>query len=404
METKIFSAALLIDGTGSSPIKDPYIVVRDGVIQEIASGEPSEALTQGAERLDMPEATIIPGLIDAHVHLGMGMSLPNWAQISADPVRLALVVARNAGVSLRAGVTTVADCGVRYGVTIQVRDAIAQGAIPGSRIWSCGAWLTVTNGHGYFWTQWGLDSADELRKGVREMVWQGADFIKIMASGGSTQGSTTNRRRAQYSVAELRAAVEDAHRLNKRVHCHVNAAEAMRHCIEAGVDVVEHCNWLGVAEGTIDYDEEAAKVGGRNGLYAGINVNKVFEPLSAHDGAAQDWGALTRWDLMRRMQEAGVRIFIDTDAEGAGFGMLPHYMARMVAEDKAGAMEVIEMATRIPAEAMGVADTLGSLEKGKRADMVFLPQNPLLDMDAVTRPLLVVKEGGVVVQNNVLIS
>ena len=139
------------------------------------------------------------------------------------------------------------------------------------------------------------------------------------------------------------------------------------------------------------------------GLYAGVNCSKVFEPLSERDGSAQDWGRMTRWDLMRSMQEVGVRIFIDTDAGGKGLDSLPQYMPRMVEEEKASAMEVIEMTTRIPAEAMGVADAIGSLQKGKQADMVFLPRNPLLDMTAVTSPLVVVKGGRVVDQNSTMI-
>lgn len=399
MTRTIFTAKLLIDGTGSSPIRDPYILVEDGRIQEIGSGGLPEAWARDAARVDMPEATIIPGLVDAHVHLALATHLPNWPEINADPARMALLTAQNARETLRAGVTTVGDCGARYAITIPVRDAIAGGQVTGSRLWACGAWLTVTNGHGYFWTQWGLDNADELRKGVRQMVWQGADFIKIMASGGTTQGAKTNRRRAQYSAEELRIAVEDAHRLGKRVHCHVNATEAMRYCIEAGVDVVEHCNWLGVEEGTIEFDENAARLGGRKGMFAGINCDKAFVPLSSHDGYAQDWGQMTRWDLMRRMQAAGMHIFIDTDATGQGLDALPKLMQRMVDEDKANAMEIIEMTTLIPARAMGLGDRIGSLVRGKMADMLFLPANPLVDISAVTRPLAVVKEGTIVVRD-----
>lgn len=399
MEKTVFTAALLVDGTGRGPIKDPYVVVEDGTIHEIGSGKPPERLAEKAKTIDIPGATIIPGLVDAHVHLAINLQLPEWPQIEDDPVRLALLAAKGTQVSLAAGVTTVGDCGARYGVTIPVRDAIANGQLPGSRVWACGPWLTVTNGHGYFWTRWGLDTADELRKAIRKVVWDGADFVKIMASGGSTRGETTNRRRAQYSAEELRAAVQDAHRLNKRVHCHINATEAMRNCIEAGVDVLEHCNWLGMKDGTIEYDEEAAKLAGRKGLFAGTNCPGPFTPLMARDGYAQDWGDMTRWDLMRRMQDAGVQIFFNTDAVGEGLDMLPRYMDRMVTEGKATAMEVIEMATLVPAKAMGLGDRIGSLEVNKLADMVFVAENPLVDMSTVVEPLVVVKEGVIVVQD-----
>lgn len=399
MARRVFLGTLLIDGMGKRPIRNPYIVVDDGIIQEIGSGRPPEELLEDAELIDMSDATILPGLVDAHLHLALADFRPDWPEIDADPVRMALLAAQNAQLTLAAGVTTVGDCGARYGITIQLRDAIASGQIPGSRVWACGPFLTVTNGHGYAWTRWGLDTADELRKGIRKVVWDGADFVKIMASGGSHWGPKNNRRRAQYTTDELRAAVEDAHRLNRRVHCHVNATEAMRSCIAAGVDVLEHCNWLGVEEGTIEYDHRAARLAGEKGLFAGMNCGNGFVPLVSRDGRGQDWGEMTRWDLMRRMQEAGVRIFIDTDAIGQGFDMLPKYMARMVDEGRANAMEVIEMTTLIPAQAMGLADTIGSVQKGKLADMLFVARNPLEDMSTVVTPLAVVKEGEVVVRD-----
>ncbi len=398
MAKKLFTAKLLIDGTGGPPIKKPYIVVDDGIIQEVGSGRPPEFLIEGAEPTEMATATIIPGIIDAHVHLALGRSLPETEEPEKHGARVAMLAARNARIALVAGVTTVADCGSRFGVAIQVRDSIAKGEVPGARIWACGPYLTTTCGHGYARVKSGLDNAHELCKGIREVVWDGADFIKIMASGGSGT-PIANRRRAQYSAEELRIAVQDAHRLNRQVHCHVNAAEAMRNCIEAGVDVLEHCNWLGVEEGTIDYDDDAARLAGRKGLFAGINCPAPFIPLVSRDGAAQDWGEMTRWDLGCRMQDAGVRVFINTDAVEEGLDMLPKYMQRMVEEDKASATEVIQMTTLIPAQAMGLADRLGSVENGKLADMVFVAENPLVDMSTVTSPLVVVKEGEIVAED-----
>ena len=133
---RIFSAKSLIDGTPLVPVADPYIVVEDGTVQQIGSGRLLEALTEGAELIDMPDATIIPGLVEAHVHLAMALHLPEWPDIDADPTRMAFLAARNARIALAAGVTTVGGCGARYGITIQLRDAIARGEVIGSRVWA----------------------------------------------------------------------------------------------------------------------------------------------------------------------------------------------------------------------------------------------------------------------------
>lgn len=403
MSRMIFSAGLLVDGTARGPVRNPFIVVNNGTIEGIYSGTPPEPLLQGAELLDLPDATIIPGIIDAHVHLALGLHLPEWPQISSDPVRLSLLAGENARKALVAGSTTVADCGTRYGVTIPLRDAIASGQTPGARIWAAGPWLTVTNGHGYFWDQWGLDTAFELRQGVRKVVRDGADFIKIMASGGHTHGQTTNTRRAQYSASELRFAVEDAHRLNKRVRCHCHATEAIRHCVEAGVDVIEHFTWLGVEQGTIEYDDQLAILAAQKGVFASITCRNMLDRLADRHGEAQNWGDTVNWELVRRIREAGVHTFIHSDAIGQGLDVIPHYMARLVDEDKASAADVIQMATLIPARALGLADRIGSIENGKLADMVFVAANPLVNMSTLKAPLVVVKEGRVAARDGSII-
>jgi len=353
----------------------------------------------------MPSATLIPGLVDAHVHLALALHLPEWDSIEADPVRLAFIAAHNSRLALAAGITTLADCGSRFGVAIAVRDAVNRGDVLGPRILSCGPWLTVTNGHGYFWTRWGLDNADQLRTGVRQVVWQGADFVKIMASGGGTRGTTTNRRRAQYSADELRLGVEDAHRLGKRVVCHINATEAMQNCVEAGVDVLDHCLWLGSRDGIIEFDNLAAERAAKKGLFAGMNCSAVFRRLADRDGTAQAWGTDTTWILHRRMQAAGVTIYVNTDAGGASFergDLLPSYMVRMVNEQLATSHEVIQMVTSIPAKALGVSDEIGSLETGKQADMLILEANPLEKMATIMNPLAVIRGGKVVVEGGLV--
>lgn len=397
----LYTAKWLVDGTGRQAVRDPYVIVNEGRIVEVGAGRPPEGVSPDAQVVDYGDATLLPGLVDGHLHLALALPRDDWPEIKDDPARLAMAAAHGARETLRAGVTTVADCGGRHGVTIALRDAIAEGGLVGSRVWACGTWLTITNGHGYFWTEWGLDSAEALRRGVRRMVWEGADFIKIMASGGTTHGQKTNRRRAQYSVEELRVAVEDAHRLNKRVTCHVNATEAMRVCIEAGVDVVEHCNWLGDKVGTVEYIDWIARLGAEKGISAGINA--PFARLADLDGRAEDWGDTLRWELMRRMQAAGMRVFVNTDAIGRDWAALRRVMVRMVDEGLADAAEAIELVTSAPASALGLEDEIGSLAPGRLADLLVVPGNLLRDFSALERPLAVIKEGRVVVRDGQIV-
>ncbi len=394
---RIFTGELLIDGTGADPIPEPVIIVEDGRISAIGSKEEIPLPQEEMGSVEALGGTILPGLIDGHVHIASGgADDPEWDKIKDSNERLILWCVRNAQLALAAGITTLRDCGARHGITIPLRDGIEAGYSSGPRLWVCGPYLTTTCGHGHHRAGWEVDSAHELRKAVRTWIKEGADFIKIMATGGSMT-PISNRRRAQFSVEELRLAVEDAHRLQRRVAVHVNATEGIRNSVEAGVDTLEHCNWLGEEEGTIEYDEKVALKMAEKGQYVGLNMEAAFTPLVARDGSYQDWGEQTRWDLMRRMQRLGVKVFLTTDFFGRRVSELPILLERMVKEGKASAMEVIEMSTRTPAEALGLEKDIGTLQVGKLADMIFLEGNPLEDIGALSRVAGVVKGGEVVV-------
>ena len=286
-------------------------------------------------------------------------------------------------------------------VTYHLRDAIEAGLIAGPRLRIAGPPLTTTAGHCWFF---GLEAnnADELRHSVRRVVAQGSDFIKIMATGGSLS-PRSNRRRAQYSVAELRAAVEDAHRLGKRVVVHANATEGIRNAVEAEVDVIAHCNWLGVDEGTLEYDESTAAAMLAAGISVDLNIAAVFLPLAERDGWAQDWGTQTRWDIIRRMQTLGIRVYLSSDAIGLGDVRFVDQLVRMVEQNRATASEIISMITRLPSQAMGLGDETGTVRPGMRADLVLLDANPLEDIRALRSPDSVIRAGKTVVSQGKLL-
>jgi imidazolonepropionase-like amidohydrolase len=223
-----------------------------------------------------------------------------------------------------------------------------------------------------------------------------------MASGG-TLTPMSNRRRAQYSAEELTVAVHDAHRLNKRVAVHGNATEGIRNAVKAGVDSIAHCNWLGIEEGTIEFDETVVAEMAEKKIYIDLNMDAAISPLVSRDGRAQDWGDKTRWDLMKIMQKAGVNVYLTTDVIGPSEGEFTDLLVRMVAEGKATARELIPLVTRAPARALGIDDRVGTVEPGKIADLILLDGDPLEDIYALKHIQAVYRSGTACMRNGKLV-
>jgi len=396
----IVTSARLIDGTGSEPIPDAVVVIENGVISEVGSAADSRsrARESSVEVIDGGNRTILPGYIDGHVHLfldsdGKSLAYRDW-EYEETSLLWGLHWAQKA---LDNGITTLADCGAKGDLGFILKEMLRSSLVVGPDLLVSGPALTTTAGHGYHIIGWEVDSVDELRGAVRRLAKQGADFIKIMATGGFLT-PVSNRRRAQYSVRELEAVVEDAHRLRRKVRAHAHATEGIRSCVRAGVDAIAHCNWLGEKEGTIDYDEDTVQEMVEKGLYVDMNTGGVFRTLASRDGGAQDWGIATRWDLIRRMREAGVKVFLSTDGMGDRVPTLPENLVKMVQEAKASVQEVVAMTTSIAAEGLGIADEVGSIEEGKTADLILVDGNPLDDAAALARVDIVMKRGKVVVR------
>ena len=229
----LVEADRLYDGSGAAPIEAAGVLVGGGRIEAIVRRAELASELSGIERVRYEGCTLLPGLIDCHVHLVFSGSRAPLVDLQREDDQALLVRAvHNAQVALRAGVTTVKDLGARAGVSLALRDAIARGVLPGARILAAGPPLTTTGGHCY-WLGGEADTADELRSAVRRLHREGVDLIKVMASGGRmTAGS--NVCAAQFTEQEIRAVVDEARRLNKTVAAHGHGAAGIAVATLAG--------------------------------------------------------------------------------------------------------------------------------------------------------------------------
>ncbi|MGE4248726.1 MAG: amidohydrolase family protein [Parvibaculaceae bacterium] len=387
----IIDAGAVLDGTGARARPGQSILVVGERIAAIGASQDIRARPDaaGATVVDARDATLLPGLIDGHLHIGWRSAAEIEAERNRD--RLMAWMLGSAHAALLAGITTIRDAGAPLGVTIAFKRALAEGLHTAPRLQTCGPSITTTAGHATFLGET-ADTADELRKWVRRLAAEGVDLIKIMASGGSIDPET-NRRRAQYSEAELRYAVEDAHRLRLPVLAHANATESIRNAVRAGVDVIAHCNWLAPAEGRIEYDARLSDEMAERGVFVDLNIEGGWRPLAEADASAEEWenGPRTRWELLDDMRRRGVKIFFTSDEIGPLVGTFPSLLLK--AHDYLGIAieEVIWRATGLAAEGIGLAHELGTIAPGKRADLLLvsgmLQENPaaLLKVRSVYR-------------------
>lgn len=408
-EWLVVRASRLIDGTAAPPIQQPIVVVRRGMIDAIHAGAaPRGAWPADATELDLTGHTLLPGLIDAHVHLvppGDGTPFEESAR-EPDGVLLATAI-RNAQPALRAGITTLRDCGGMRDTTLELRRAQRLGYAVVPRLHLCRCPITITGGHcWYFGGE--ADGPEEMRRIVRRMVKAGADYIKIMGSGGGTPG--TDSFRPSYTVEELRAVVEEAHRRNRRVGIHCTCAEATWNALAAGADHIEHAMFTADASGGQRFEPDVADaVAQREAqVTATLSVGHfLVEALSAReDSAPEARAALERWrrthdhnvENARRMRQAGVRYVAGTDA---GWRFTPFdglaTELELLRETGASASEAIVAATSAAAAAMGLDGEVGALRAGLRADVIAVAGDPLEDLAALRHPAMVMLGGAVVV-------
>ncbi len=403
----VIRATRLLDGTGAPPLEDPTVVVHDGLIHGVYAGRgPEERWPAGAPILNLTGHTLLPGLIDAHVHLVLpGDGTPFETMVREPDGVLLAIGAFNAQTALRAGITTLRDCGGRRETTLDLRRVQRLGYARIPRLHVCGWPLTVTGGHcWYFGGE--ADGPEELRREVRTLLKAGADYIKIMATGGGTIGTIAWR--PSYSPEELRAAVEEAHRFGRRVGIHSLCGEATRHVLAAGADQIEHANFLVDATGRQQFDPRIADEIARAGTPVTTTLcvgHYVVEALSAReDRTPEEQSQLDRWrrmregnlDNVRRLRGAGARLVAGTDA-GWRFTPFDSLVTEMTLICEAGASPsgAIVAATSGAAEAMGIAGETGALREGMAADIVAVRGDPLADLAILRRPTMVMQAGAI---------
>ena len=397
---------VLVDGTGNEARRNACVVIEDERISFVGSRQELDAAFPNRsdwDEIDGAGASLIPGLIDGHAHLTIeNAGDPSYPGIDAPREAVVLYTLQAAREAMAAGITTLADCGSIGDSLLFVRDSINQGITVGPRILAAGPSITTTAGHGhYLGIEELADNADQIKVAIRKLVFRGVDFIKIMATGGASD-PPTNRYRAQYSEEEMRVAVEDAHRLRKRVVAHVNPTEGIVNSVRAGVDALAHCNWLGSEEGTVEYVPEVAQEAGEKGIFVDLNIFATLVPIAERDGAVSGWegpGEVNyRFDLIRDMERRGCKAYFSSDHMGRNIANWPQRLVQARHRLALDPVEVIFRVTGRAAEGMWLQDEIGTIETGKAADLVLLDGDVADRIEALTDVRAVVRNGREVVQ------
>jgi imidazolonepropionase-like amidohydrolase len=374
MTRLVLRAARLFDG--HIRVDEPTVLVEAGRIAAVEDRRvepPADALV-----LDFGQATLLPGLIDSHVHLAFDGSVDPVRRLLADDdsallLRMRLCAQR----SLAAGVTTVRDLGDRSYLSLALRDWFRQGNEVGPDILASGPPLTVTGGHCHF-LGGECDDEEALRRGVRRRATKGVDVIKVMVTGGiMTAGSSPLT--PQYTVAELAAVVEEAHRFGRSVTAHVHGVAGIERAVEAGVDGLEHCGFW-VADGVRPDQSLIDRIAERQIVVCPTAGILPGTPPPPPPVASRMPGMIAAF---QRMHHAGVRLLAGTDAGVAP--AKPHgataYAVRQLADD-AGlpTVEALKSATSLAAEACGLKGRKGVLAAGADADILAVRGNALEDL------------------------
>jgi imidazolonepropionase-like amidohydrolase len=407
-KTLAVRAGRLFDGTGDSARSDVVIVVEGDRIKAVGPASEVSA-PDGAEVIDLSDATVLPGLIDCHTHLGNRADrFDEINKFKDTPNHSAFAAVLNARKTLEAGFTTVRDLGSRPFLAVDLRDSINEGFLVGPRIVASGPGISITGGHGdlnKYSPQTRVtmfpeerdykiaDGVDQVRHVVRAQLKHGVDVVKIHASGGvMSRGDQPGA--PQFSVEELKVAAEEAHAGGRKIAAHAHGAQGIKNAVVAGIDSVEHGSLI---------DDEGIRLMVARGTWLVSDIynddyllGKAIEfKLPAESIAKEKAIGRTQRENFAKCVKAGVRIAFGTDA-----GIYPHgdnarQFAYMVQFGMTPA-QAIRSATADAAELLGRGDDVGRVAPGRLADLIAVPADPLRDVKALEHVGFVMKGGAVV--------
>jgi imidazolonepropionase-like amidohydrolase len=396
----VITAERIVLGIDATPIDRGVVVVRDDEIQAV--GRQGDVGLPDGPHVRTIEAsagqTVMPGMVDVHTHLIMpGDGTPYQTFMRNSDGVLLMQAARNATTHLHSGVTTLADTGARGSITFTLREGIGLGLMVGPRLVLCGRPITRTGGHCWFLGA-EADGPQAISQAARQLLKEGADIIKVMATGGGTVGSYPHR--PSLRVDELKAAVDEAHANGKKSIAHVSATEGIRRTLDAGFDVIFHAHFY-EADGTLAFQDDLA----RRIADAGVEVNPTLyvngvyvdalrqkaerEGLTAEEQTLLDARSKRyagQMENVGKLAERGVKLVAGSDA---GWGRYPfgdlvtelEQMVRIGLSDS----EAVVAATGRAADALGVGNLVGSLASGKKADILIIDGDPTRDISALRK-------------------
>jgi imidazolonepropionase-like amidohydrolase len=394
----VFTGGRVFDGTGAA-IADADVAVEDGLITEVGAG------LDGDEQVDVTGSTLLPGLFDTHVHV-MYEHIDMWRHLQTPFSYTFYGAIKNLDATIRLGITTVRDAG---GADLGVKRAVEEGIVRGPRLQISLTMLSQTGGHGDGWLPSGfdlgqvypgmpsqvVDGVDEARRKVRELVRNGADVIKIATSGGVLSPTDSPEQRG-FAPDEIEAMVAEATAAGLHVMSHAQAAVGIKNAVRAGVRSIEHGIYI---------DDEALELMLENGTYlvptlvAPLGVLRAADegvPIPDHVLVKANEVIEAHRNSIRRAAAAGVKIAMGTDA-----GVVPHGTnleeLQLMADLGMSPTDVLVATTKTAAELMGLERELGTLEPGKRADLVVVTGDPLDFSDLPSRIERVYKDGELVV-------
>ena len=395
----VVRAAHMLDVKSGRTIDNPVIVITGEKISAISGPAPA-----GATVIDLPGATLVPGLIDAHTHfIGQGTHF-GYETLGVSTPMETLWGARNAKVTLEAGFTTARNVGASGYSDVALRDAINQGLVPGPRMLVSGPPLGITGGHcddnllpfeKHATSEGAADGISGVQHKTREVIKYGADVVKICATGG-VLSKGDDPRASQYTLEEMKAIVADAHRLGRKVAAHAHGAQGILWATEAGVDSIEHGSYI---------DDAAIAAMKQHGTYLVPtmylqtwmleNAQSIGLP-AMYAGKMRQVTEVARKNVSHAFA-SGVKVAFGTDAAVYPHGLNAHEF-NIYVQMGMTPIQAIQTATVNAADLLGWSDRIGTLEIGKFADIVGVSGDPTKDVTTLEHPVFVMK-GGVVYRN-----